>query len=106
VACDVSSSNHGKNHPASAMPMRRRWSSPNAFHSRRVRVSCTSGNMTRHPKGLLVLGDALCSLDPINGQGMTMATLHANTLRTQIRHTNPVDPQAFCTAVAAVNKPV
>jgi 2-polyprenyl-6-methoxyphenol hydroxylase-like FAD-dependent oxidoreductase len=62
--------------------------------------------MTRYPKGLLVLGDALCCLDPINGQGMTMATLHAATLRAHLRHTNLVDPQAFYTAIAPVIKPV
>ncbi|MUL82014.1 MULTISPECIES: NAD(P)/FAD-dependent oxidoreductase [unclassified Mycolicibacterium] len=61
--------------------------------------------MTRYPKGLLVLGDALCSLDPINGQGMTMATLHAMTLRTQLRHANPIDPQAFYAALTAIIKP-
>jgi 2-polyprenyl-6-methoxyphenol hydroxylase-like FAD-dependent oxidoreductase len=63
-------------------------------------------HVTRYPKGLLVLGDALCSLDPINGQGMTMAALHAATLRNQIRNANPVDPQAFYTAVATITKPV
>ncbi|WP_164478435.1 FAD-dependent oxidoreductase [Mycolicibacterium stellerae] len=62
--------------------------------------------MTRYPKGLLVIGDALCCLDPINGQGMAMATLHAHTLRTQLRRANPVDPQAFYTSIAAVIKPV
>ena len=62
--------------------------------------------MPRCPEGLLVLGDALCSLDPINGQGMTMASLHGNILRTQLRRANQVDPQAFYTAVAAITKPV
>lgn len=63
-------------------------------------------HLARHPRGLLVLGDALCSLDPINGQGMTMATLHGNTLRTQLHRANPVDPQAFYAAVAEITKPV
>lgn len=63
-------------------------------------------HMTRYPKGLLVIGDALCCLDPINGQGMAMATLHAHTLRTQLRHANLVNPQAFYTAIAAVTKPI
>ena len=62
--------------------------------------------MTRHPDGLLVLGDALCSLDPINGQGMTMATLHGATLRTHLRRATPVDPQSFYAAVTAITKPV
>lgn len=62
--------------------------------------------MTRYLEGLLVLGDALCSLDPINGQGMTMATLHGATLRTHLRRANPVDPQTFYAAVAANTKTV
>jgi hypothetical protein len=62
--------------------------------------------ITRHPKGFLVIGNALCCLDPINGQGMTMATLHVDRLRKQIRDGNPVHPQAFYKAVAAVIKPV
>ncbi|TDZ94388.1 FAD-dependent oxidoreductase [Mycobacteroides salmoniphilum] len=33
------------------------------------------------PEGLLVIGDAICSLDPIKGQGMTMALVEAVTLR-------------------------
>ncbi|ORA35986.1 hypothetical protein BST13_12890 [Mycobacterium aquaticum] len=62
--------------------------------------------LARHPDGLLVLGDALCSLDPINGQGMTMATLHGTTLRAHLSRTGRVDPQAFYTAIAAITKPV
>ncbi len=59
-----------------------------------------------YPRGLLVVGDALCSLDPINGQGMTMATLHGATLQTHLRRTKPIDPQAFYKAVAVITKPV
>jgi 2-polyprenyl-6-methoxyphenol hydroxylase-like FAD-dependent oxidoreductase len=62
--------------------------------------------LAHHPDGLLVLGDALCSLDPINGQGMTMATLHATTLRDELCRTNQVDPPAFYTAIAAITTPV
>lgn len=52
------------------------------------------------PSGLLVVGDALCSLDPTYGQGMTIAALEALTLRDCLRAGDAHLAQRFFRATA------
>jgi 2-polyprenyl-6-methoxyphenol hydroxylase-like FAD-dependent oxidoreductase len=56
--------------------------------------------MPRFPTGFLVVGDALCSLNPIYGQGMTVAALQSLALRAYLRDGDPGVPQQFFRAAA------
>lgn len=51
------------------------------------------------PQGLIVVGDALCALNPIWGQGMTLAAVMALDLRDCLRHgSTDLAPRFFASA--------
>ena len=57
------------------------------------------------PEGLLVLGDALCSLDPIYGQGITVAAIQAELLHDALAAGRPVDRRLQRRLLAATDLP-
>jgi 2-polyprenyl-6-methoxyphenol hydroxylase-like FAD-dependent oxidoreductase len=60
----------------------------------------------RLPEGLLVIGDALCRLNPIFGQGITMAARQAHLLRTHLREQPSPDPPLLHQSLATLIAPV
>jgi 2-polyprenyl-6-methoxyphenol hydroxylase-like FAD-dependent oxidoreductase len=62
--------------------------------------------MRDFPQGFLVIGDAICSLNPIYGQGMTVAALQALALRDQLRRGSaPASRRVLRALARAVDAP-
>jgi 2-polyprenyl-6-methoxyphenol hydroxylase-like FAD-dependent oxidoreductase len=57
--------------------------------------------LTEFPDRLLVLGDAVCSFNPVYGQGMTVAAMEAMTLREHLRQGAP-QPRRFFADIARI----
>lgn len=75
---------------------------PVAFHypsSTRRRYD----RLTRFPDGLAVLGDAVCALNPIYGQGMTVAALEAAALRRHLASGRTPRPRSYLRDIGRIS---
>lgn len=58
--------------------------------------------LTRFPDRLLVMGDALCSFNPVYGQGMSVASIEAKTLQAHLRRGEAPSPLPFLADLSRV----
>jgi 2-polyprenyl-6-methoxyphenol hydroxylase-like FAD-dependent oxidoreductase len=58
--------------------------------------------LDRFPDGLLVMGDAVCSFNPIYGQGMSVAAAQALVLRRHLEHGTRPQPRRLFVELARV----
>jgi 2-polyprenyl-6-methoxyphenol hydroxylase-like FAD-dependent oxidoreductase len=58
--------------------------------------------LTRFPAGLLVIGDAVCSFNPVYAQGMAVAAIQSRTLAEQLRKSPVPEPREYFAAIAKV----
>jgi 2-polyprenyl-6-methoxyphenol hydroxylase-like FAD-dependent oxidoreductase len=61
--------------------------------------------LPRVPAGLLVLGDAVCSFNPIYAQGMTVAALQAHAMRALLVNGQCPSPERYFRRIAKVIDP-
>jgi hypothetical protein len=56
--------------------------------------------LRRFPERLLAIGDAVCSFNPVYGQGMTVAALEAMMLRRLLSHGSALRPRLYFRRIA------
>ncbi len=61
--------------------------------------------LRRFPRGLLPVGDGVCSLDPVYGQGMTVAALQAFALRDRLEQGALADPRRWLASLGRIVDP-
>jgi hypothetical protein len=59
-------------------------------------------HLAHFPGGFLVIGDSVCSFNPVYAQGMTVAAMQALTLRRHLKHRAQPQPRRFFHDIAKV----